>query len=334
MKIVVIDNWISPTGLLERTGKTIFAMRVDEKGGAVQTAAGPANSHGTIFSSILAECIRESAALVVFACSDDDGKAQIQKVCRAIEDCLKNPPDCISMSIGSENWLETDELCQLTRELADKGAQIFAACANNGCIAFPAAYPWVTGVRYVPGAAGLFREESSPVGSDIIVRDFTTPVLDKLASENHFFECRTNSMAAPYALGTMLSKNLEITDLPRWDESNSPEPIEELPMPVVALRGSLEKMMELLSLLKQESYQAALLTDRMQTDWASMILHVSAEDFFRWVKPLKEAGILLLDIDGELFSLRKYGDYLDDLSKTSVQTGYNSILQFFGTESE
>ncbi|MEH2933580.1 MULTISPECIES: hypothetical protein [Acutalibacter] len=334
MNIAVIDNWISPIGVLKRTGKTISVMRVCEEGCAVQMTAGSTNSHGTICSSILAESMPEPASLVGYSCSKDDEKAQIQKVCRALEDCLNNPPACISMSIGSENWLETKELGVTTKKLADAGTQIYAACANKGCIAFPAAYPWVTGVRYVPGTVGLYREENSLVGNDVIVGEFTTPILRKLASENSFFECRTNSMATPYALGTMISKGMKVSDLPQWEGSSSPGPIEELPMPTVALRGPLEQMMELLSLLKQERYQAALLTDRVQTDWTNMILHASAEDFLRWVKPLKEAGILLLDIEGGLASIQKYGDYLLNLEEVSVEIGYSNILQFFGTESE
>ena len=110
------------------------------------------------------------------------------------------------MSIGSENWLETEELGKLTKQLADKGTRIFAACANNGHIVFPAAYPWVTGVRYEPGMPCLYQEKNSPIGSNLIVGDFTAPVLEQLAMENSFFKRRTNSMAAPYALGKCCQK--------------------------------------------------------------------------------------------------------------------------------
>ncbi len=135
-------------------------------------------------------------------------------------------------------------------------------------------------------------------------------------------------MAAPYALGTMLSRRLEAADLPKWDEQS------ELLMPVVALRGSLEQMGQLLALLQRESYQAVLFTDRVRTDWESMILHVTAEGFLKWVKPLEEAGILLLDIGSGLASMQRYGDYFVDLSAVDIQAGYDSILQFFGSESE
>jgi len=334
MNIAVIDNWISPAGLRERTGKDILVLQVEDGECMLQADAGENHSHGTICSSILADSVPGCFILIGYSCSNDDGKADIHKVCAALGDCLKNPPAYISMSIGSENWLETDELGKITKELADAGTQIYAACANNGHIAFPAAYPWVTGVRCVSGKSGLYREENSPVGCDIVVGEFTPPVLKKLVVENPFFECRTNSMAAPYALGTMLSKRLVAADLPKWDEQRKMEPIDELPMPVVALRGPLEQMRELLALLQRENYQAALLTDRVQTDWTSMILHVTAGDFVKWVKPLEEAGILLLDIDSGLAPMQKYSDYFVDFSTTDIQTGYDSILQFFGGESE
>lgn len=74
-------------------------------------------------------------------------------------------------------------------------------------------------------------------------------------------------------------------------------------MPVVAVIGPIESMKELLALLQRESYQAALLTDRVETDWNHMVLRIGAENLASWVKPLAEAGILLLDVGGELCGL-------------------------------
>ena len=141
-----------------------------------------------------------------YSCSGRDGKVALEKVCMALQDNLKKSPDYLCMSIGSENWLETEELGKLTKQLADKGTRIFAACANNGHIVFPAAYPWLTGVRYEPGMPCLYQEKNSPIGSNLIVGDFTAPVLEQLAMENSFFKRRTNSMAAPYALGKCCQK--------------------------------------------------------------------------------------------------------------------------------
>ena len=122
------------------------------------------------------------------------------------------------MSLGSSNWLEVKKLGQITKQLADAGSRIFAACANNGHVVFPAAYSWVTGIRYESGIIGLYQERDSPIGNNIIVGDFTTPVLEKLERENVFFMSRTNSMAAPYALGKMLSEGLILTDLPAYTD--------------------------------------------------------------------------------------------------------------------
>lgn len=289
-------------------------------------------SHGTVCCSILVESFHKPAKLIGYSCAGDGEKITVEEVCTKLYSCLNSPPSYLCMSIGTTNWLETNQLAELTKKLASTGTKIFAACANNGRIAFPAAYPWVTGVRYEPGPAGLYQEEASPIGCNIVAGDFTTSVLEKLAKENPFFESRTNSMAAPYALGTMVSEGLVLEDLPKWPKPQPIEEIRELPMPAVALQGPIKQMKDLLALLQKESYQAALLTDRQAADWISMVLHVGEKDFFTWIPPLAEAGILLLDMEGSLASMREYTDYSLDLSQLDIQSAYEAILRFFGTE--
>lgn len=332
--IVVIDNWISPTSLHEKTGRNIRVMQIQDGKCIPQTDTGSSNSHGTICASILAEALPEHIHLTGYSCLGDDGRPSLDGVCMALEICLGKRPAYISMSIGSENWLETEELAELTKKLAGAGTHIFAACANKGHIAFPAAYPWVLGVRYEAGISGLYREENSPIGCNIVVGDFSSCVLDKMAEENPFFECRTNSMATPYALEKIVSEAVPLSDLPRRAGQKMAEIPKKLLMPVVAVTGPVGKMKELLALLQKESYQAALLTDRAETDWVDMVLHVEVEGFASWVKPLAEAGILLLDVSGELAKLKHFSDYDVDLGQKDTQTAYMEILQFFGTAEE
>lgn len=332
--IVVIDNWISPVSLQKKAGHSIQVIQIQEGKYIPQNDERYSNSHGTICASILAEALPEHVHLTGYSCPGDEGRPSLDGVCTALETCLEKRPAYISMSIGSENWLETSKLAELTKKLADAGTRIFAACANKGYIAFPAAYPWVTGVRYEPGISGLYQEENSPIGCNIVVGDFSSSVLDKMSVENPFFECRTNSMAAPYALGRIVAGGIDLSDLPMWAGAPCADIPAELPMPVVAVTGPIESMKELLALLQRESYQAALLTDRVETDWNHMVLRIGAENFASWVKPLAEAGILLLDVGGELDQLRRFSDYTVDLSRGNTQTAYLDILQFFGTVDE
>lgn len=332
--IVVIDNWISPMSLHKKAGHSIQVIQIQEGKYIPQNDERYSNSHGTICASILAEALPEHIHLTGYSCSCNDEKPSLDGVCTALEDCLEKRPAYISMSIGSENWLETSKLAELTKKLADAGTRIFAACANKGYIAFPAAYPWVTGVRYESGISGLYREKNAPIGCDLVVGDFSSSVLDKMSVENPFFECRTNSMAAPYALGRIVAGGIGLSDLPLWAGVANADIPAELPMPVVAVTGPIESMKELLALLQRKSYQAALLTDRSESDWREMVLHVEGEGFASWVKPLAEAGILLLDVEGVLDQLRRFSDYTVDLSQGGTQAAYLDILQFFGTVDE
>jgi len=62
-----------------------------------------------------------------------------------------------------------------------------------------------------------------------------------------------------------------------------------------------------------------------------MVLRATSANFFDWVHSLEEAGILLLDMEGDLLSFQKYADHSIHLAGQDVRTTYNEILQFFGT---
>lgn len=219
MKIVLIDDYISRTAVQELSGETVNTLfSVKGKTDHQANGAYALRSHGTICASILASVMPRHVELHTISTHNKDSTITLENVCTALGWCLKGPPDYICMSLGSSNWLEVKKLGQITKQLADAGSRIFAACANNGHVVFPAAYSWVTGIRYESGIIGLYQERDLPIGNNIIVGDFTTPVLEKLERENVFFMSRTNSMAAPYALGKMLSEGLILTDLPAYTD--------------------------------------------------------------------------------------------------------------------
>jgi len=332
MKIVLIDDYISRTAVQELSGETVNTL-FSVKGKTDHQANGAyvLRSHGTICASILASVMPRHVELHTISTHNKDSTITLENVCTALGWCLKGPPDYICMSLGSSNWLEVKKLGQITKQLADAGSRIFAACANNGHVVFPAAYSWVTGIRYESGIIGLYQERDSPIGNNIIVGDFTTPVLEKLERENVFFMSRTNSMAAPYALGKMLSEGLILTDLPAYTDRTPKLIHKELSMPATALHGPLNQMRELLALFQKEGYQAALLTSRQESEWEGMVLRATSANFFDWVHSLEEAGILLLDMEGDLLSFQKYADHSIHLAGQDVRTTYNEILQFFGT---
>lgn len=51
-----------------------------------------------------------------YSCPGDEGRPSLDGVCTALETCLENRADYISMSIGSENWLETSKLAASTNK--------------------------------------------------------------------------------------------------------------------------------------------------------------------------------------------------------------------------
>ena len=91
-------------------------------------------------------------------------------------------------------------------------------------------------------------------------------------------------------------------------------------------------MKELLELLPKESYQAALLTSRSETDLIRVELFTAFENLPEWIKPLEKAGILLIDAENGLDSIQECADCLIDFRKQNVSAAYREILEFFGTE--
>ncbi len=319
---------------MELTGRKILVYHVANGECAPQTDQSSRYSHGTVCSSILSEFLPTQIEMMGISCADGDESIRIENMCTALMWCLKHPPDCLCMSVGTCNWLEAERIGELTRKLAEKGTRIFAAYANSGHVTFPAVYPWVTGVRYSTDASGMFREEKSPAGHNIVVGNLTCAVLERLSQKNSFFLTRTNSMAVPYALGQLLATDRQVADLPLWKRANSLAQSPEFAIPIVALTGPLDRMKELLALLQKNSYQALLFTDRQETDWSSMVLRVPAVDFAAWLKPLEKAGILLLDVTGELSAVSQCADHSADLNPLNAQAVFEDILRFFGAEEE
>lgn len=334
MRFTVIDNWISARGLQELSGRQAAVYRATEDKVLPQNGDKAPRSHGTICAAILAEALPSTAELTAVSAEGEAGAVMLENLCTALAWCIETHPDYLCMSLGTSKWLETRQLGRLTKQLAETGTHIFAACANNGHVAFPAAYPWVMGVRYKAGVAGLYREKGSPVGCGVIVGDFTSPVLEKIEKENPAFANRFNSMAAPYASGKMVSEGSSLSGLPLWRDSETVNEVDALPMPVVGLTGSVEGIKELLALLQKENYQAALLTDRMETNWEDMLLHVTAERFPEWVAPLAESGILLVDVEESLSPIKHFCDCTIHVSREGDEAAYEKILDFFGVEEQ
>lgn len=334
MRVVILDNWISPARQMELTGRDILVYHITNGKCEQQNNRSAIHSHGTVCSSILSEFLPPWVDVVGISCADGEKPVPIENLCTALLWCLDDPPDYLCMSIGTCNWLEANQICRLTQILAMKGTHIFAACENGGCFTFPAMYPWVTGVRYAVGKQGMFREKKPNGGYNIIVGYFMSNALDQLAIQDSFFAMRSNSMAAPYALAQLLALNKHVDELPLWIDDEPLFELIEFTMPVIALNGPLTRMKELLALMQNEGYQTLLLTDRQETDWLSMVLFARSMSFVKWSKALGKAGMLLLDSEGELNGLRKYADYSADLQRLSAQIVLKDVLKFFGATEE
>lgn len=100
------------------------------------------------------------------------------------------------MSIGIHNWIHLHALYNITQRIVSDGIQIISSGSNDEKITFPAAYPWVLGVKYMPYISGIKRIYKSEDGCDIATGFFKSQVLEKLSIRNPFLYFRRCSSRA------------------------------------------------------------------------------------------------------------------------------------------
>ena len=152
-------------------------------------------THGTVCTSILAEKF-EDANITAVSLWDSHMEISLEEVCSAFQLFEKSNFKCICLSIGIHNWIHLHALYNITQRIVSDGIQIISSGSNDEKITFPAAYPWVLGVKYMPYISGIKRIYKSEDGCDIATGFFKSQVLEKLSIRNSFLYFRRCSSRA------------------------------------------------------------------------------------------------------------------------------------------
>ena len=119
-KIAIIDIGISKAAVYSLTQINVAVYDMSKQ--SMQTLDQPlfSISHGSVCTAILVENLKTPNDLIAISIADHKSKISTKTVCRALRWCMERHINCVSMSIGTENWSEMPALVDITYDLANQ----------------------------------------------------------------------------------------------------------------------------------------------------------------------------------------------------------------------
>lgn len=334
MRVAIIDKYISEKEVFDLTGKKFFSIAITDKGDVKYEFSGKNSylSHGSVCAALLAEFVTGSDYIAISVAPNRSDNFAIQNICYALNWCLDNRINYICISAGTTNWLGSQPMLSLTKQLSENGTTIIAAVSPDSTLTFPASYPWVIGVQYQRECRFINWVSSTSVGYDAVVGDFQSDVLDALSKQDDFFRTRSSSMAVPY----FLSYFMRHESFPFYPKAHlSPKDSElhkiSYKIPIVWVQG--EKTTTLLTLMyefQRQKYMTALVTADVITDWSKLVVNVKDySSFNNALIALRNASMILVDSRCSFLSKTLLFDYSISVEDDSIISTYNSIISKF-----
>ncbi|QQR29550.1 hypothetical protein I5Q82_16160 [Acutalibacter muris] len=334
MRIAIIDNTISREFVKEITGAEVNSYQIIDGYCLPDYSTKNYLSHGSVCTALATEFIHDAEYFSVSVAPRALADFSISNLCIALDWCYKNQIEYICMSVGTENWLGAKPMISATKQLADIGSTVVCAVSPKLSLTFPACYPWTVAVCYDKGCNGIRRSDTMCSGYDVVVGPFYSFVLDQLSRCDLFFSNRTSSMAVPYFMGWYVQNN-EVRCLPKEGPTIRKRGLKQMQceIPIVRIiHSDVYQIKSLCRLLQQKDYMAALLSDRIETDWSQLFVHVrNAADIRCALNALQNAGIALLDIDLNQTYVRTFYDLEVDADYSFIDESkfYDLILREF-----
>ena len=125
--------------------------------------------------------------------------AEIQKLKTALEWCLQQNVDIVSLSVGSREQQDAEALHPVVGELDKKGVVVVAAANNQNSITYPASFKEVIGVK-CDLSNSLSEGEIWVDDKDIRCIDITVGNISNLPEVKHYNIGHYNSFIVPYVV--------------------------------------------------------------------------------------------------------------------------------------
>ena len=329
--MAIIDNYISKNEVANLIGKDITV--IDAHGNSIKEYKWAEMTHGTVCASILAEKF-EDANVTAVSLGDSHMEISLEEVCSAFQLFEKSNFKCICLSIGIHNWIHLHALYNITQRIVSDGIQIISSGSNDEKITFPAAYPWVLGVKYMPYISGIKRIYKSEDGCDIATGFFKSQVLEKLSIRNSFFMTRTSSMAVPYVASELYKYNFNVRILDYLKESKLKDEGKNRFMsfknPLIYLYGACNIYKQLISLFVQNEYEIVFMSDYTKTDISSMQFHINGVNSINNLIPyVGIADAIIIDSINIIENLARFVDVFIYVGDNTPEEIYNKIFELF-----
>jgi len=250
IKAVIIDNGVYKKGVEQ------YAFNQDNVMESVDFDSWIYN-HGTTCYEIF-QSIAKGTKLISIQAGDSDsqGRMNSDNLITALEWCLENEVDLITISIGTSNVVEFDKYEKVLNELIKRKVIIIAAINNENKLTFPASKKGILGVCYDKQKlfpAGKFVFLSNDIlGTDIIVNpDISPEVMKKVA------EKESNSFATPF-MAAMICNFMKDEKVDREAVWNW---LHETSIPFSSFKFALNNRNTCLENLIEEPIQIAILSE-------------------------------------------------------------------------
>jgi hypothetical protein len=154
------------------------------------------STHGGICAYILRKYVSD-CKVYSLEILEENGKTNIKKLKIALEWCLDNEVDLISLSLGSTDLFKSNELYESVKKLYLKNIFIIAAANNCNSITYPASFEEVFGVKC--DLSGLLSKGEILVDtSDIRNIEISVGSLKECRDMEKFNLSYHNSFVVPY----------------------------------------------------------------------------------------------------------------------------------------
>ncbi len=208
LKIGVIDNDIEPQVLKTLVpyylGKTTIVScgKADSAKTFVTPGAELPFHHSTLCTALLIESLYEKNVLdrvqiVNLSISDELGKNTFQGLENALDYCISNNFNIVSVSIGVLNLLYARRMLPLLKSI--KSTIIVSAASNDFTLTYPAAFSTVIGVKRATHEKGIgITVVKNPTdGIELVISYTETSILSRLRKEYQLNCEYSNSILVP-----------------------------------------------------------------------------------------------------------------------------------------
>lgn len=358
MKICVIDETVEKN-IIDDLSQSYCRIKIVAN---PNTLSSSPITHGTLCTALLIEAIQaveiaDKIELTHLSISEKEELRSYSALLRALDYCIQNGSDIISMSVGIQSRTNLGDLFKRIEKLDH--TLIVAAASNSYKLTYPASLPSVLGVRQALKNTGpLFCQRVYPPdGIDLIANLPYTATLKKLESDYGIYYGNSNSVIPPQIVAQVALAALKYNKKPskefalkilteggeRYNEDEYDFPClryvdENEKIPIILLQHDdnfslLEKVIDLQREFEKREYSCCVISDDIsENDFVNgyYCLKVpQADDCVQYYQNVVSDSLILLYINKNICKISSIDLQIDRWEKRANADICSEILAYF-----